>query len=391
MPDLNLDGNGLTINDLNDVYTYLTAQYKTIYGEDIVLTSDTPDGQVIAIYSKLNADAQAMLLELYNSFDPDSAVGVHLNKIIKLSALERDPATKSTVSVNLTATTTVALPAGYTVVDTLGQNWNIQTAATITAGVTSVIFEAETWGSIAANANTITAQGTILTEITTVDNPLAATVGVNEETDVELRQKRDRSLEKPAYSTTGSILARLLGTNNVLDAVVYENATAIQDTVRNIAPNTLWCVVEGGLESNIAESIAKEKTAGSGLKGSISTTYLENFTRSDATTRIQTHDVKYDIPTEKSIYIKLDVTCTTTGCTIDTDLIKQKLTGKTFTINEDLTITELYSYVYQAGSNFIATNLQASLDNITYVSNELEAGYDEKFLISTANITVTVV
>jgi len=389
MSDLKLDRNGLTINDLDDVFTYLSEQYKLIYGEDIIIDADTPDGQVIAIYSKLNADAQAALLQIYNSFDPDTAVGVELNKIIKLNAITRGPATKSTVEVNITATTTIDLTIGYTVVDTLGQNWVIQTPETISAGTTSIIFEANEWGSVQALPNTITTQGTILTEVTTVDNPLASSVGIDEETDVELRQRRELSLEKPAYSTIGSMLARLLEVTNVLDAIVYENFTDVYDATLDLDAHTIWCIVEDGLNADIAEAIAKEKTAGAGLKGSVTDTYEEDFLRSDGTIRIHTHTINFDRPTESEIFIKLDVTPKIGGDTIDTDLIKEKLTEKLFTINEDLTITELYSYVYQAGANFIATDLEASTDDITYVATKLVADFDEKFLITTAKITIT--
>lgn len=389
MPNLLLNRDGLTINDLDDIFTFLSEQYKSIYGADIIIDADTSDGQIIAIYSKLNADAQTALLQIYNSFDPDNAVGVELDKILKLSAITRGAATKSTVSINITASTTVSLDADYTVVDTLGQNWNIVTAEVINIGTTSISFEAEEWGSVQALASTITEQGTILTQVTAVDNPLSASVGVDEETDIEARQRRERSLEKPAYSTVGSMIALLLSVSNVTDTIVYENDSDIVDAVRAIQPHTIWCVVEGGLDADIIEAIAKEKTAGAGLKGSETGDYIESFLRSDGTTRLHTHSVKFDRPADGEIYIKFDVAPKISGDSIDTTLIKDKLTEKNFTINEDLTITELYSYIYSAGSNFMATSLQASTDNITYVSNELEAGFDEKFLITTAKITIT--
>lgn len=391
MPDLKLNGDGLTVNDLNDVYTYLSTQYKAIYGSDIILDQDTPDGQIISIISKLNADVQAALLELYNSFDPDNAIGVELNKIIKLSGIVRSPATKSTVTVDITATTTVTLPSGYTVVDTLGQNWVIQTSQSIPAGTTSIIFEAKEWGAVEALSTTINEQGTILTEITTVNNPLAASVGLNEETDVELRQRREKSLEKPAYSTVGSLLAIILEVANVTDAMIYENYTNVYDAIKDINANTLWIIIEGGLDTDISEAIAKEKTAGCGLKGIVTGTYLEYFLRSDGTTRIITHTVYFDRPTITEIYIKFNVTPKIIGDTVDETLIKSKLILKTFNINEPLTVTELYSYIYQASDNFIATSVQASLDDITYVSDKLLAGYDEKFLITTAKIAITLV
>lgn len=389
MADLVINGNGITINDLNDVYNYLVTQYKAIYGEDINVDQDTPDGQIIAIYSKLNADAQAGLLQIYNSFDPDTAIGVELNKIIKLSGITRRAATKSTVSVNITASSSVTLPDDYTLVDTLGQNWEIITSQIIPIGTTAVNFQAVEYGSISADAGTITEQGTILLEITSVTNPLAATIGIDEETDIELRLRRNRSLEKPAYSTVGGLIARLLELSNVVDAIIYENATDVYDATLDLNAHTIWCIIDGGLNSDIAEAIAKEKTAGTGLKGSVIENYIETFTRTNGTTFLYTHETKFDRPTSTEIYLTLDVSPKVVGDSIDTALIKSKLEEKLFNIAEDLTITELYSYIYQAGSNFIATNLQASKDDITYVSTELDANVDEKFVITAAKITIT--
>jgi len=62
-----------------------------------------------------------------------------------------------------------------------------------------------------------------------------------------------------------------------------------------------------------------------------------------------------------------------------------------YEINENAIVTDLYAYVYQGGTNFIATNLQLSKDNITYETDVLEAGLAEKFKITEANITITVI
>ena len=52
-------------------------------------------------------------------------------------------------------------------------------------------------------------------------------------------------------------------------------------------------------------------------------------------------------------------------------------------------MTELYATIYSASTNFIATDLQVSRDNITFVDNLLIAEYDEEFKIVQANIQIT--
>jgi hypothetical protein len=70
-------------------------------------------------------------------------------------------------------------------------------------------------------------------------------------------------------------------------------------------------------------------------------------------------------------------------------LIKQNLSLLAFNINVPIVATELYSAIYQSGNGFIASNIQLSKDDITYVSDTLLADYDEKFKIVGANIEVT--
>jgi hypothetical protein len=74
---------------------------------------------------------------------------------------------------------------------------------------------------------------------------------------------------------------------------------------------------------------------------------------------------------------------------VDIENIKNILANKVFNIEDNVTVTELYGTIYSASTNFIATDLQVSRDNITFVDNLLIAGYDEEFKIVQANIEIT--
>ena len=50
MPDL-LDENGLQVATSEEIKTTLENGYKSIYGDDIAIGSNTQDGQLIAIYT----------------------------------------------------------------------------------------------------------------------------------------------------------------------------------------------------------------------------------------------------------------------------------------------------------------------------------------------------
>lgn len=383
-----IDSSGIHIQTLPEIIDDLTASYKAIYGESINIDQNTPDGQQIGITAKLDYDLQEQLVAVYNSFDPDSAAGQSLHKLIKLSGLTRNPATRSTVMLSMTLSKSVSFPADFTVKDTVGQEWVIASAQTLASGVHSVGFYAKEWGSISSTAGTIIDTVTVLDGVTSFTNALNSTTGIDEEDDVSLRIRRKRSVEKPSFSTIGGLIAGLLDLPGVIDAKVHNNKTKVFDAVKNLEANTIWCIVDGGLVSDISEAIAKEKTGGAGEKGSVIGSYIETLTRSDLTTFAYTHEVAFDRPTIVNPHIRL--TATTVSGIVDAALIKQSLESRTYKIADDIAVTSLYANVYQAGTNFIASALEVSYDGVTWVSTTLNAGYSDKFVITQANITVTV-
>jgi hypothetical protein len=63
-----LDSTGLTIATSNEILTQLTNALTAIYGSDVVLDSNTADGQFINISTQFNIDFRELLQEIYNSF-----------------------------------------------------------------------------------------------------------------------------------------------------------------------------------------------------------------------------------------------------------------------------------------------------------------------------------
>ena len=386
---MGITSKGISIDSFNDLFDAIATEYKNIYGEDINIDSDTPDGQKLSIFVKAYRDLQERGVDLYNSFDPDTAVGTQLHKLIKLCGISRIAATKSTVQVNITTSQIVTLLSDYTLKDSLGQLWVISSSQTLTIGTTLVTFLADEWGSITAQANTITEFETVVLGVVSVNNPNAAISGRDEETDIQLKIRRKKSVSLPSSNTVEGLQAKLLNLTGVVDAIIYENDSDTLDVDLNLSSHSIWCIVDGGVNSDIINTIGLEKMAGTGLKGSLSGNYIGSIKRQDGSIRQKLIPVLFDRPTEKEIYIKFDVKPKISGDILDLDAMKNALLNKTFFIAEDATVTELYSYIYSANSNFIATNLQLSDDNIIYVGDMLDSGYDEKFVITVAKITIT--
>lgn len=384
-----IDGTGISIDSFNDLFDAIASEYKGIYGEDINLDASTPDAQKLSIFVKAYRDMQELGLDMYNSFDPDTAIGNQLNKLIKLCGIDRIPATKSTVQIDITTSATVSLTADYVVKDILGQFWQIANAQTLTAGTTTVSFKAQDYGMIEAQANTITEFETIVLGVESITNPNSATAGRDEESDTALKIRRKKSVALPSRNTVEGLNAKLLNVNGVIDAVVYENDSNTYDSEKDLKANSIWCVVDGGIDQDIINIIGLDKNGGTGVKGSVEGTYRAQIERQDGTYRNIQMALSFDRPTEVNIFIKLDIKEKQGGASPDIEAIKNSLVEKKFFIDEDATATELYAYVYQNSTSFVAVNLELSKDDVTYYSDILPSDFNEKLVILKENITIT--
>ncbi|EAU0199262.1 hypothetical protein HT249_005020, partial [Salmonella enterica] len=72
---LQFSDNGLETNTFRELFQELSDGYKGIYGQDIDLDQESPDGQRVAIEAQARADIEAALQWLYSQMDPDFNTG----------------------------------------------------------------------------------------------------------------------------------------------------------------------------------------------------------------------------------------------------------------------------------------------------------------------------
>jgi len=380
---------GIQVQTFQEIYDELAAGYRAIYGEDINLDADSPDGQRVAIEAQLVLDAQSFGALEYNQRDPDFALGQSLNSIIKLSGITRRPTTRSQVDVTVVTDRPLTLPVDYTVEDDLGQSWSTLAARTLIAGTTTVTVFAVNFGAIAADPDTIVNPVTVVIGVQSVTNPASATVGVDEETDQDLRVRRNRSLETPQSSSIGRMFTALASVPNVTGVAVYENDTDATDS-DGIPAHSLWVVVEGGSVAAIIETMTKNKTGGKGMVGSVTGTFSEPVTRPNGTTFTIVHSMTFDRPVDVPVLVRLDATRKDAANPVDEALISQAIAARTFNIGENLLAGDLYRLAFNAGESFIPTNLEVSRDSgATYTDGRILSDLNEKFSIAAGDVAVT--
>lgn len=87
--NIKLDENGITIATLPELIETLIAEFKAIYGADINLSQDTPDGQRIAIYGRIAHECLVLVKKLYQNLKPEQAEGLHLDYLARINGLLR--------------------------------------------------------------------------------------------------------------------------------------------------------------------------------------------------------------------------------------------------------------------------------------------------------------
>jgi uncharacterized phage protein gp47/JayE len=394
-----LDQNGLQITALNDIITDLEATWKSIYGNDINLDSNTPDGQLLNIIAQMRVDNSEICASVYNSFDLTKATGSVLDIRVAYIGIVRTAGTYTEIPVNVTVdrvTTLQGLDANYnsssvssadafTVSDGSNQAY-LATSATLPIGTTTCYFRAADIGNVSFSTNTVTTQVTPVVGVTAVNNPNAAiNEGKDEETDSELRLRAQRSYGINSSGYLNGLEAKLLALTDITEAKAYENYTNATDS-NGIPAHSIWVITEGGANADIANAIYKSKCPGTGMKGSV--TYDITATNGTVFT------AKWDTTSPEALYIRFDLKAITSGTVFDLTAIKSYMeTNLTFKLGEyadtsKVTASALNAIQSQTGYG-VPLNVEISLDGSTWGDYFTPSALNKEFNVSATNITIT--
>ena len=384
---MRLDENGLQIDELTDILAELITGYREIYGADLQLSQDTPDGQRVGIEAKARHDLQELALLVYNNFDPDLATGKGLRSIAKLAGITPRPGGRTLWELEVETNRKVDLPAGFTV-ETGGDRWETPQANQLLApGTHTVTFQSVEWGSVPTSTGATFEILTPVLGVVGIEPTPTAFAGSLDETEPEFRQRRRASVLRPSYSTAGGLTAKLLDLPGVIDAVVYENPFPVKQF--GLPPHSIWPVILGGDRAAIAQVIAVDRTAGCVVVGGEEEIYTETLTRADGTTFSIYHSVKFDRPEGVCLY--LQVTATKKGSDqIDTDAIKAAICTRKFHIGESVQANQFYGPAYSVGTNFVLSNMQIKTYG-AWTDGEIVIARGQILGLTPDHVTVTVV
>ena len=247
------------------------------FSSGIDTSPESPDGQLVDIMSFELSQAWSELDLVYNSYNPNRAVGDGLRNLGLITGLPYGAATRSQATVDLTGTTGTTIPRGSIVADADDNTFTTSFDATIPASVQVV---ATVSGPINVDIGVINVIKSPITGWTGVSNPSAGRVGAAAQSEVQFRNLRNKTVLRSFTSVEEVIQARLLENLNIKQVVVINNDDPTLTLPDGTPPQTIHVTVgeydPAITDENIGKVILDTKGLGCPTFGSTSVTVNDN-------------------------------------------------------------------------------------------------------------------
>lgn len=361
--------------------------FKQIYGSDIIVDSNTPDGQMINIFALAKTDILALLTMIYNSMDPDQAIGVALDALCQYCGIARKGGSYTEIEIEITASSAATLHGlddpeqiTYTVSDNNGNQFQLIESVTLSVGVNTLNFRAANMGNVQVLPDTITNPVTVVVGVTGINNPGAPyQQGEDQETDSALRLRRQRSVSIPAQGVFDSLLGNVLDLNGVTDAILFENDTNAVDS-NSIPAHSIWLIVDGGDDDEIGATIARIRNIGVGMKGDTSV----DVAQIDGSTLT----VYFDRAVQEDLYVQFSVKSLSNAVIDETALKNYLALNYTRTMNQAADITSLSALVNVYSKDLVIYAAGVSTTPSGYDEDVFPTSPKNKFVLDPDNIDI---
>lgn len=401
-----ISSDGLTLFDYNQTLDSIQGGMNLIYaqdGEEINFDSSSPDGQFTNILAQLISDNKELTREIYNSFNPDNCSGTVQDSRYALNYITRNGGSFTIQNIDIVINKTCTLEgldgnyndinaASYTVADDAGNLWYLIDTVTKSAGTYSLPFRSAKREKLTPVLNTITNQITKVLGVVSVTNSTAPTsYGQEQETDGQFRIRRNRSTTIKGQNNYDAMNAQLLELDDVTDAIVFVNNTSTPNSnvtgdVNNPVPAyTVWAIVEGGANEDIA-GIIYQNGCGLDTWGSVTVN-----TRNVAGTIIP---VNFDRDVPVRLYVTFDVKITDPNFVLNKNQLAEAVADN---LSFKLNAPAETSYITEVAANALLSfstsayilSVQVSTDNTNWEDFIASTSIQNKFTVAAEDITIT--
>lgn len=294
---------------------------RTLFGEDIDLTVYSPIGLFVKLLSWKCHIIWQELEKAYYANWLDTAEGVNLDRLVEWGGLTRGQPQKAIIQdMEFTGTPGTSIPAGFRIESQQGIAYEtVNPGAIEPDGTVLIICSAvEPGEESAVPAETVFDMVDTLTGIDEIKNLSASIGGRDYETDAELRARYREEGAQGAGSSVDAIRSALLQVEGVIAAKAYENVGIIDEEGR--PPKSVECVVLGGSDQDIRQTIFEAKSAGIYTHGKVRGLAYDQEGKG--------YEIRFNRPMERDVYVKIELMInanyieTTSDPAIKTNIIK---------------------------------------------------------------------
>lgn len=295
---------GVIVPDTAETRNQVVEEFKAALGQDLPTDPETPQGVLITMLAQERDNTARAMAEMANQINPAQAQGVFLDGLMALMGGARLSATHSTIAgVRLGGVPGTVIPPGSRVVSEAGDVFLTASTAIIDSnGEAFVDVRAVEAGPIEVAAGDLVTVAESVLGWETVSNVNPAVVGRDEETDTRARNRRRNILALNTTSTNEAIISRLYAIPAVQSLAFRENYTANPMTIDGVTlkPHSIYVVVNGGLDVDIAQALKDTKTIGGGYNGEEEVTIIDEVSG-------QPYTVQFDRPDQVDLFARVTV------------------------------------------------------------------------------------
>jgi uncharacterized phage protein gp47/JayE len=287
---------GAQIDSWSETRKAIADAFKELFGDDFAVDDeDSAVGKAITILADVTDALNQKVQYAVSAYNPNAATGVALKNLLKMTGLTANEGLYSTASLTLyTSALGTKVYAGDKVRDPNNTSIEYIIDADVTIppnGSVTVSATCDTIGYQTAAANTLTEIATPRRGWSSVTNLTSVSPGQNEETNDEMRVRRDRTARAFGKTTLDGVWAALSDIDQVDEVFVYQNLDTVTDSY-SVPGRAMRAYVSGGADSTIAEVLFKLAP----IKTDGSTTVNYSY-------RGHTYPVKFSRPVDDSIQV----------------------------------------------------------------------------------------
>lgn len=385
---------GTVIADTSTIVADVTATYTTIFGSDLITTPDSPAGTLITAEAVAESAVIQNNAALANQINPNISVGVFLDAVGSLLGIQRNVAVQTYVTaVTVTGAAGTVIPQGSLAATAAGDNFQSVTSVTIPSSNTATVdFQSVAYGPIPCAS---TALNVIVSNILgweTVSNTTQGALGSATQSDLSFRAFRNNTLGFQGVGLPVSIMSALYNVAGVSSVWFQENVSASTATINGVSmtAKSIYAVVNGGSNVDVAAALLENKSTGSAWNGSTTVNVIEPASG-------QTYTVAFDYATPISISIQVtspngngtDITNAILAYVSGSVPNFPLVTGSAWGIGGEISAFEIAAAISVQFPQYLITNVQISLtSSISYATTPIQLTVQQIGTTSAGNISV---